>query len=334
MSGQAWAWVIFNAAVLMLLILDLTVLQRHGRAMRIREALGWSAFWVGLAMAFNVLLYYAYREHWGGFGLNSGLPAGEAAMQFLTGYIIELSLSVDNLFVFLAIFKYFHVTGRHQHRVLFWGILGAVVLRAAMILLGVQLIVRFHWLLYLLGAFLVITGVKLAMEDSESRVHPEKNILLRLARRVFPIAPGDHEGRFFRRVDGKMMVTSLLLVLLVVESTDLLFAMDSIPAILAITKDPYIAYTSNIFAVLGLRALYFALAGLIGLFEYLKYGLAAVLVFVGLKMLGEELVHVSIGVSLSVVGGLLALSIVASLLHPGGKLGADAPPESPEDREP
>lgn len=324
LSEQIIVWIIFNVVVLGLLVADLTLFQRRPREMKMHEALTWSAFWILLAGGFNVLVYYMYQGQWWGFGqelsgkdLSEALTGRDAALQFLTGYLIELSLSVDNLFVFLAIFGYFHVRGHHQHRVLFWGILGAVVLRAIMILGGVALIEKVHWVIYILGLFLIFTGIKLARHDASEQVDPEHNLVLRMARRLLPVARGDESGRFFTRQNGKLMVTPLFLVLLVVESTDLVFAADSIPAILAITRDPFIAYTSNIFAVLGLRAMYFALAGLIGLFVYLRYGLAAVLIFVGVKMIlpaFDEDLHIPIEWSLGVVGSLLGLSVIASLL--------------------
>jgi len=318
-NGAFIPWVAFNAFVLALLVADLLIFHRHPRAMRIGEALGWSAFWVSLALVFGLAIHPTYERGWFGLGHDGGtatLSGSEAALQFMTGYLIELSLSVDNLFVFLALFQYFGLRGEHQHRVLFWGIVGAIVLRAAMILTGVALIARFGWLLYPLGGFLILTGVRLALEKGEERADPERSWVLRIARRVLPIAKGSHEGRFLVREGGRRRVTTLFLVLLAVESTDVVFALDSIPAILAITQDPYIAYTSNIFAVLGLRAMYFALAGLLGLFRYLRYGLVGVLVFIGGKMLAPlfGLGHLPVQVSLIVVASLLGASVLASLV--------------------
>jgi tellurite resistance protein TerC len=317
-DSHVLAWVAFNAAVLGLLMADLILFHRQPREMKVSEALGWSAFWVMLALAFNVLLLVMYENHWGGFGTNPDHPLDghAAALQFLTGYLIELSLSVDNLFVFLAIFSYFKVKGRHQHSVLFWGILGAVVLRATMILLGVALIEKFHWVIYILGVFLVFTGGKLALQKSDEQINPEQSFILKVARRLLPFSQSDHGGKFFTRENGKRLATPLLLVLLVVEGTDVLFALDSIPAVLAITKDPFIAYSSNIMAILGLRALYFALHGLINLFAYLRFGLAAVLVFVGVKMLLPHEYDPPILVSLGVVAVSLGAAIAASLIWP------------------
>lgn len=324
-------WAAFHVAVLALLIGDLLLFHRQPRAMRVREALGWSAFWIGLALAFNALIHPMYDQGWFGLGREGGevvLGGSEAALQFMTGYLIELSLSVDNLFVFLAIFQFFGLRGEHQHRVLFWGIVGAIVLRATMILAGIALVHHFHVLIYLLGAFLIFTGIRLAFEKGGERIDPGHSWVMRAARRYLPVAQGEHQGRFFSRENGKRKVTTLFLVLLVVESTDLLFALDSIPAILAITKDPYIAYTSNIFAVLGLRAMYFALAGLLGLFRYLRFGLVGVLVFVGAKMIAPAFgfAELPVRVSLIVVASLLATSILASLLA------LKAKPESAPDR--
>lgn len=318
MSEQAWAWIGFNAIVFALLVIDLLIFHRKPRDMRIREALGWSAFWVSLAAGMNVLIYFMYERQWMGFGLppDHALSGKDAAMQFLTGYLIEQSLSVDNLFVFLAIFNFFHVRGHHQHGVLFWGIIGAVILRAAMIFAGVALIEKFAWLMYIMGGFLILTGIKLAFERGDKKVHPDQTWVLRLARKILPVAEGDHHGRFFTVRNGRKMVTSLFLVLLAVESTDVVFAIDSIPAVLAITKDPFLVYTSNIMAILGLRAMFFALAGLLGLFHYLRFGLAGVLIFVGGKMLAPVvgIGHVPTGISLAVVASLLGVSILASIV--------------------
>lgn len=304
-------WIGFNLFVVLMLALDLGVFHRKSHVIKFKEALAWSAVWIALATAFAVLVYF-----WRG---------GEAGLQFATGYLIELSLSVDNLFVFLVLFSYFKVPAEHQHKVLFWGIVGALIMRAIFIVFGVALINRFHWLIYIFGAFLVYTGCKLAFKD-ETDVEPEKNFVLKWFRRTFPSTGEYVGGSFFVTRDGRRLVTPLLAVLLVVETTDLLFAVDSIPAILAITRDPFIVYTSNVFAILGLRSMYFALAGMMAVFHYLNYGLAAILVFIGCKMLlsNESLViagirlhyKVPIFVALGVVAGLLAISIIASLLFP------------------
>jgi tellurite resistance protein TerC len=295
-------YVIFTVFIIAMLMIDLGVLQRKEKDVKIKEALWWSAFWVGLAMLFNTGLFF-----WQG---------KEASLQFLTGYLIELSLSVDNLFVFVLIFMYFKVPSTYQHKVLFWGIIGAQVMRGLLIGLGVALIAKFHWIIYLFGAFLVITGVKMGFQKEEMEVHPERNILVRLVKKFIPVTSGYHGSRFFLKLEGRRYATLLFIVVLVVETTDLLFALDSIPAIFAITTDPFIVYTSNIFALLGLRSLYFALAGLMNLFHYLKIGLSIVLTFVGVKMLLVEIFPIPIGITLAIVGGVILLSVAASIYWP------------------
>ncbi len=308
--NQVTFWILFNVFVVAMLVLDLAVVNRRPHTIRFREALLWSAFWVGLAAAFAVLVYW-----WEGH---------DKALEFVTGYLIEESLSVDNLFVFLLIFRYFKVPRLYQHKVLFWGIIGALVMRGIFILAGVGLIRKFHWIVYVFGAFLVYTGVKLFREE-EKEIRPDKNPVLRAFRRWMPVTPDFVGGRFFVRQPG-LYATPLFIVLLVVESTDILFATDSVPAILAITRDAFIVYTSNVFAILGLRSIYFALAGMMELFSYLHYGLSAVLVFIGLKMLLSEHYPIATGIALGVVAGVLAVSIAASLLFPK-KEGAAAPEE-------
>lgn len=302
MNHSAWLWGVFNVFVIAMLILDLRVFHRHAHEVKIREALLWSAFWIVLSLLFNVGIYL--------------FEGSVVALEFFTGYIIEKSLSVDNLFVFLMIFSYFKVPAKYQHKVLFWGIVGALVMRAALIFVGVALINQFHWVLYIFGAFLVFTGVKMALQDETVEVHPERNLIVRIFKRIMPVTPGYHEGKFFVKVDGKLYATLLFIVILVVETTDLVFALDSIPAIFAITRDPFIVYTSNVFAILGLRALYFALAGLLDLFHYLKFGLSIVLAFIGVKMLIEGIYEMPIGIALGVVAGVLSISILASILWP------------------
>lgn len=320
-AAERNAFLVFNAVVGLLLIADLVLLHRRPRRMAVREALAWTGFWVLLALGFGAALPWLYEQGIGGLRVGEHVSSGgQAALQFFTGYVIELSLSVDNLFVFLAIFGYFAVPDRHQHRVLFWGILAAVVLRGAMIFAGVALIERFHWLIYLLGVFLVITGLRL-LKGGGAEVDPSKNLVLKWARKILPISPDDHGERFVVRVQGRFMATRLLLVLLCVEMTDVVFALDSIPAALAISRDPFVVYSSNLLAILGLRSLYFAVAGLIDAFEYLNYGLAAVLTFVGLKMLGAAWFTIPTALSLAVVGSLLAISVIASLVHPGRRSG-------------
>ena len=283
-----------------MLALDLGVLHRRAHEVKFREALAWSAMWVALAATFAAIVYF-----WHGH---------VAALEFVTGYIIELSLSVDNLFVFLLIFRYFRVPGEDQHKVLFWGILGALIMRAIFILLGVGLIRRFHWVVYLFGALLVYSGIRLLSEES-SEIHPEKNPILRLFRRWVPVTTNYEAGKFFVRRPA-LFATPLLVVLLVVETTDVLFAVDSIPAILAITLNAFIVYTSNVFAILGLRSMYFALAGMMEVFHYLHYGLSAVLTFVGAKMLLSQYYHIPTVLALAVVAGVLLISVLTSVIHP------------------
>ena len=303
--GSPLAWVVFNLAILALLALDLGVFHRRAHAVSIREAAGWSTFWVALSLLFNLGIYL--------------LVGRDEALEFLTGYLIEKSLAVDNLFVFVLIFSYFGVPAAYQHRVLFWGILGALVMRGTMIGAGVVLIREFHWIIYVFGAFLMVTGIRMATHD-EQEIHPEANPVLRVIRRFLPVTDTYRGQRFFvREAVGprvRRVATPLFVVLALVETTDLVFAVDSIPAIFAITQDPFIVYTSNIFAILGLRALYFVLAGIIHKFHYLKLGLSVVLVFVGGKMLFSDVYHVPVGLSLGVVASMLVLSVAASLIWP------------------
>lgn len=279
--------------------LDLVVLHRPAHVVKFREALAWSALWIALAAAFAVVVYF-WRGH-------------TASLEFVTGYVLELSLSVDNLFVFLLIFRYFRVPTNYQHKVLFWGILGALVMRGVFILAGVGLIRRFNWILYLFGALLVYSGAKLSSQK-ETEIHPEKNPVLRLFRRWMPVTKDYEGGKFFVRRPG-LYATPLLIVVLVVETTDVLFAVDSIPAVLAITLNAFIVFTSNVFAILGLRSMYFALAGMMEMFEYLHYGLSLVLIFVGTKMLLSHYYQIPTAWALTVVAGILLVSIAASALR-------------------
>jgi tellurite resistance protein TerC len=293
-------WILFNLFVVAMLALDLGVLNRRSHRVSFREALAWSGAWIALAASFAVLvLFWHGRTH---------------TLQFVTGYVIELSLSVDNLFVFLVIFRYFKVPDQHQHKVLFWGILGALLMRGVFIVAGVSLIHRFSWITYAFGALLVYSGIEMLRQE-EAEIHPEKNPVLRLFRRVFPVTPEYVGAQFFTRRDG-LYATPLLVVLLVVETSDILFAVDSIPAVLAITTNAFIVYTSNVFAILGLRSMYFALAGMMDLLHYLHYGLSVVLIFVGIKMVGSHYVNIPTGWALAIVLLVLGVSIVASLLNP------------------
>ena len=298
--NQLTFWILFNLFVLVMLVLDLGVFHRRNHVVKFREALLWSAMWIALAAVFAVIVYF-----WHGRG---------SALEFVTGYVIELSLSVDNLFVFLLIFRYFQVPTVHQHKVLFWGILGALVMRAVFILAGVGLIRQFHWIIYVFGALLVYSGIKLFRQEN-AEIHPEKNPLLRLFRRWIPVTKDYQGAKFFVRRPG-LYATPLFIVLLVVDTTDVLFAVDSIPAILAITLDAFIVYTSNVFAILGLRSMYFALAGMMELFHYLHYGLSLVLIFVGGKMLVSHYYQIPTEIALGTVAGILIISVLASMVHP------------------
>jgi len=301
MSHQILLWVGFNILVLILLAVDLGVFHRGARTIKIKEALWWSLIWIAVALLFNVVIYF-----WRGT---------DTALQFLTGYLIERSLSVDNLFVFLMVFSYFRVASQYQYKVLFWGILGALIMRALFIATGVVLINTFHWIIYVFGAFLIIIAVKMAFEK-EKEIHPEKNPVLLLFRKLMPVTENYVEGKFFIRKNKKYLATPLFVVLLVIETTDVVFALDSIPAILAITTDPFIVYTSNVFAILGLRALYFALAGIMELFHYLNIGLSVILAFVGVKMLLSKFYEIPVTVALGVVALTLIVAIIASLMFP------------------
>lgn len=297
--GTPGLWIGFNAFILLMLALDLGVFHRRSHAISLGEATAWSVVWVVVSLAFNLGLLHWYGR--------------TAALEFLTGYLIEKSLSVDNIFIFVLLFKYFAVEPRYQHRVLFWGILGALVMRGAMIGLGVALIHRFEWVLYLFGAFLVYAGAQMMLQKGEE-IQPERNPILRWARKFLPLTKDYVGQKFLVRETGTWRATPLFLVLLVVETTDLAFALDSIPAVFGITRDPFIVYTSNVFAILGLRAFYFLLAGVLPYFRYLSTGLSLVLMFVGVKMLSERWVHIPTGASLGIVGAVLAVAVVASVV--------------------
>ena len=302
MSDLSLLWIAFNLFVLAMLALDLGVFHRKSHEVSIREALTWTCVWITLAMLFNLFVYYYFDR--------------SKALEFFTGYLIEKSLSVDNIFVIILIFSYFKVPSAYQHKVLFWGILGALVMRVIFILTGVELIHRFHWLIYIFGAFLVYTGIRM-LTSGDLKIDPEKNPLVKLARKVMPITPSFEGDRFFVKQEGKTWATPLFLVVILIETTDLIFAVDSIPAILAISDDSFIVYTSNVFAILGLRSLYFALAGIEKYFKYLKFGLSAILVFVGLKMCIADIFKIPIEVSLIVIGFTLMIAMVSSRLFPG-----------------
>ena len=297
-------WILFNLFALGMLVLDLRVFHRPGHAVPFREALGWSAMYVALAAAFAAILYF-----WQGH---------QAALEFVTGYVLELSLSVDNLFLFLVIFNYFAVREEHQHRVLFWGVLGAVIMRGIFIGAGVELLSRFHWVLYIFGGLLIVSGIRLLVLG-EHKVDPGKNPLVKALRQLIPVTNDYQGGKFFVRnlqENSRLYATPLLVVLLVIETTDVLFAVDSIPAVLAVTLNAFIVYTSNVFAILGLRSMYFAVSGLMKVFRFLHYGLALVLILVGLKMLAADYFRVPIAATLSVVAGVLLISIALSAAFP------------------
>jgi tellurite resistance protein TerC len=316
MTHQMLLWGGFGTFVLVMLALDLGVFHRQARVVNIQEALRWSAIWIALALLFNLGVYL-----WYGTG---------AALAFLTGYVLEKSLSVDNLFVFLMILSYFSVPLAYQHKVLFWGILAALLMRGMMIAVGTVLIQTFHWVLYIFGGFLVLTGLKMAVQQHED-VHPEHNPVVRLFTRFMPVTAAYHAEKFFVQLNGRYFATPLFVVLLMIEVTDVVFALDSIPAVLAVTTDPFIVYTSNVFAILGLRALFFALSGLMGLFHYLRYGLAVVLVFIGVKMLLSDVSHIPAHWALTVVLGVILLSVLASLIYPVPEASISATDDFPRD---
>lgn len=294
-------WIVFNLFIILMLVLDQAVFNKKAHEVKIKEALVWSLFWILLALAFNWGIYH--------------FQGPDAAVKFFTGYLLERVLSIDNLFVFLLIFSYFKVPPVYHQKILAWGILGALVMRAFFILAGIALIHHFEWVLYVFGAILVISGMKLFKEE-EKEIHPDENPVIKLFTRMAPISKGYDSGRFFLKQNGKFFFTPLFVVLLMIETTDVIFAVDSIPAILGITTDPFIVYTSNIFAILGLRALYFALAGMMQIFHFLHYGLGFLLIFIGAKMLAHEWVHISIYWTLGVIAVTLLICIAASILYP------------------
>ena len=296
-----WFWVIFNAVILALLFLDLAVWNREGRIIPFKQALVSSFCWILLAGAFAFFIHVRMS------------PA--KSLEFVTGYLVEEALSVDNLFVFILLFKYFKVPREQERTVLFWGIIGALIMRGIFIVAGVALVQRFHWILYLFGAFLIYTGFKL-MGGDDDQVDPSRNLVLKWARKLLPVTDDYHGKKFFFRREGSLFATPLFIVLLVVETTDILFATDSIPAILAISRDPFVVYTSNVFAILGLRSLFFALSGLMKLFHYLNYGLAVVLMFIGAKMLASYRYELPTWAALTVIAIVLGLSVLASVVFP------------------
>ena len=301
MIADFYLWTGFIVFVFIMLALDLGVFHRKSHEVKIREALIWSAVWISLALIFNYGIFIFMGR--------------EKAIEFLTGYVIEKSLSIDNLFVFIMVFTYFNVDTKYQHKILFWGILGALIMRAIFIFAGVALISMFHWIIYVFGGFLIFTGIKMLFHKDE-KLDPNKNPLVIIFKKFFPVTEEMHGSRFFVKINARTVATPLFIVLLVIEFTDLIFAVDSIPAILAISNDTFIIFTSNVFAILGLRALYFALAGITKYFYYLKYGLSAILVFVGIKMIMAEFYKIPIVYSLLSILGILLISILFSIVFP------------------
>ena len=298
MSHQNVLWIGFAAVMAVMFVLDLGIFNRKSHEIRFREALAWTIAWVSLALIFNIVIYKTMGQ--------------TKALEFFTGYIIEESLSVDNLFVFIMIFSYFRVSKTFQPKILKWGIIGALVLRAVFIFTGIELIERFHWMIYLFGGLLIVTGIKMGFHNEEE-IHPERNILVRLVKKFYPVGHNTKDGRFFVVENGRRAITPLFLALIVVESSDVIFAVDSIPAIFAVTRDPFIVYTSNVFAIMGLRSLYYLLAGVMEMFVYLKIGVSFILTYVGVKMLLVDVYHIPIFFSLGVILGVLAISIITSV---------------------
>lgn len=299
MSESFFLWTGFNLFVLGMLALDLGVFHRKTHEVGVKEALTWTAVWIGLSMLFNLFIYFYFDQ--------------ERAIQFFTGYIIEKSLSVDNIFVIMMIFSYFNVPSAYQHKVLFWGILGALVMRITFILVGIELIHKFHWLIYIFGGFLVVSGIRM-ITSGEAKVDPEANPIANFVRKIFPFTTHFEGDKFFVRRETRLWATPLFLVVILIEATDLIFAVDSIPAILAISDDPFIIYTSNVFAILGLRSLYFALSGIEKYFMYLKYGLSAILIFVGVKMCITDIYKIPVDLSLIAIVFILTISMIASII--------------------
>lgn len=301
MEHSLTLWVVFNIFIVSMLIVDLMVFNRKPHEISIRESLIWTGIWIILAVIFGIGLYF--------------FMSPESSLEYFTGYLIEKSLSVDNIFVFLLIFTYFGVDAKYQHRVLFWGIFGALVFRLLFILVGVALIERFHWVIYIFGAFLILTGIKLALEK-DKEIRPDRNPILKLVRRFVPITKNYHGQKFFIKRGKRYIATPMFVVLVVIETTDIVFALDSIPAIMAITRDTFIIYSANAFAILGLRALYFALSGVMRLFHYLHYGLAFILVYIGIKMLLEGVYQIPTMVTLAIIISTLTISVLLSIFFP------------------
>lgn len=306
-------WLGFFAIFIGVLALDLGVLHREARAMEVRQALGWTVVWIVVALSFTGLVYGVYEQHWFGWRAAADAPSGsQAAIQYVTGYLLEWSLSVDNIFVIAVIFTFMKIPAQYQYRVLFWGIVGAIALRGAMIAVGAALIHRFDWMFYVFGAILLLSAARM-LRSEEDQFDPGKSVLVRIARRVYPVTDRLEGERFFTMIDGKRAATPLFVTLLLVDFADVVFAVDSIPAIFAVTQEPFIVFTSNAFAILGLRSLYFAIAGLMVMFKYIKVSLIFILGFVGVKMLLHHHVEIPHAISLGVIVGFLAIGVLASL---------------------
>jgi tellurite resistance protein TerC len=299
MSEEAILWGSFSLFVIGMLALDLGVFHRKSHSVSVKEALTWTAVWIVLAMFFNLFVYHYFDK--------------EEALEFFTAYVVEKSLSIDNIFVIIMIFSYFRVPDAYQHKVLFWGIFGALIMRVIFIFAGIELIHKFHWLIYIFGGFLIVTGARMVFGDDKP-IEPEKNPIVRVVRKMFPVTESFEGDKFFVKRNHQLWATPLFIVVVLIEATDLIFAVDSIPAIISISENPFIVYTSNVFAILGLRSLYFALAGIEKYFTYLKYGLATILVFVGIKMVIADFYKIPIEISLIVISFLLAISMIASVV--------------------
>jgi len=324
-------WILFIVFVLLMLALDLGVFHKKVHIIKAKEALGWTFFWIFLSLVFNVVIYFIYKNQW--FGLGDGsfqINSGEdAALKYFTGYVIEKSLSLDNIFVIAMIFAYFKVPPLYQHRVLFWGILGALIMRGTMIAAGSALIQKFSWMIYVFGFMLIATALKMLLTRHDT-LKPEKNLLIRIARKFYPVTKRYHKAKFFIHFKNRRAMTPLFMVLLVIESTDVLFAVDSIPAIFAVTYDPFIVFTSNVFAILGLRSLYFALAAMMDKFRYLKMSLVFVLSYVGVKMIFSHHYPIPTFVSLAVIIVMIGVGIVASMIATNGEAGKLKSPIRPD----
>ncbi|HLU66558.1 MAG TPA: TerC family protein [Kofleriaceae bacterium] len=340
---MTWLWLAFFALVFVMLALDLGVFHRRAHEINLREAMGWTTFWVSLGLGFSGIVYLIYENHWGGAGLSdtgAALRGGDATVLYLTGYLLEESLSIDNLFVISLLFHSMAVPAKYQHRLLFWGIMGALVFRGIMITGGVWLVTRFTWTFYLFGAFLVISGVRMMLARHDEEPEPETSWFFKVIRRFLPMAQEPHEGKLLARERGKIVFTNLAVALLAIELTDIVFAVDSVPAILAVTTEPFIVVTSNVFAIMGLRSLYFVLAGMMNKFRYLKAALSVLLVLIGAKMLAHDIYHLPNLVSLAIVVAIVATGVIVSLVADARRgpdddeiaTGAAGPPARSEER--